>query len=131
MIVSNVHINSFRSIRDLSFPVDQKITVLIGPNESGKTNILKAIESFRSDMPLTVEQTCQYSEFYQLGKPPEIGIEFNALTKDEKARLGGLYDGFRDIESFILIREGPKPSDYKIQTEDKVFALGNGKPLFD
>ena len=131
MIVSNVHINSFRSIRELSFPVDPKITVLIGPNESGKTNILKAIQSFRSEIPLTFEQTCQYSEFYQLGKPPEIGIEFNMLIKEEKARLGSLYEGFRDIDTFILVREGPKISDYKIQTGDKVFSLGNGKPLFD
>jgi predicted ATPase len=131
MIISNVHVNSFKSIRELSFPVDPKITVLIGPNESGKTNILKSIESFRSDMPLTVEQTCQYSEFYQLGKPPEIGMEFNTLTKEEKTRLAGLYEGFRDIESFILVREGPKVSDFKIQTGDKVFSLGNGKPLFE
>jgi predicted ATPase len=131
MIVSNVHINSFKSIRELSFPLDSKITVLIGPNESGKTNILKAFLSFRTDMPLTQEQTCQYSEHYQLGKPPEIGLEFNALTMDEKTRLGGMYEGFRDIESFMLVREGPKISDYKIQTGDKVFSLGNGKPLFD
>jgi predicted ATPase len=131
MIVSNVHINSFRSIRELSFPLDPKITVLIGPNESGKTNILKAFLAFRNDMPLTLEQTCQYSEHYQLGKPPEIGLEFNTLTKDEKTKLGGLYEGFRDIESFTLVREGPKVSDYKIQTGDKVFSLGNGKPLFD
>jgi predicted ATPase len=131
MIVSNVHINSFRSIRELSFPLDPKITVLIGPNESGKTNILKAFLAFRNDMPLTLEQTCQYSEHYQLGKPPEIGLEFNTLTKEEKTKLGALYEGFRDIESFTLVREGPKISDYKIQTGDKVFSLGNGKPLFD
>jgi predicted ATPase len=131
MIVSNVHINSFRSIRELSFPLDPKITVLIGPNESGKTNILKAFLAFRNDMPLTLEQTCQYSERYQLGKPPEIGLEFNSLTKEEKTKLGALYEGFRDIESFTLVREGPKISDYKIQTGDKVFSLGNGKPLFD
>jgi predicted ATPase len=131
MIVSNVHINSFRSIRELSFPLDPKITVLIGPNESGKTNILKAFLAFRNDMPLSLEQTCQYSERYQLGKPPEIGLEFNSLTKEEKTKLGALYEGFRDIESFTLVREGPKVSDYKIQTGDKVFSLGNGKPLFD
>jgi len=107
------------------------VTVLIGPNESGKTNILKAIEAFRTEVPLTLEQTCQYSEFYQLGKPPLISLEFTHFTKEEKAKLAGLYEGFRDIESFILTREGPKPSDYKIQANDKVFSLGNGKPLLD
>lgn len=131
MLVSKVFINAFRSIRELSFPVDPQVTVLIGPNESGKTNILKAIEAFRGDVALTLEHTCQYSEFYQLGKTPQISLEFTHFSKEEKTKLAGLYEGFRDIESFILTREGPKPSDYKIQANDKVFSLGNGKPLLD
>ena len=52
MIVSKVHIKAFKSIRELVLPLDRKVTVLIGPNESGKTNILKAIESFNSDVKL-------------------------------------------------------------------------------
>ena len=46
MIISNIHINGFKSIRQMTLPLDPHITVLIGPNESGKTNILKAVEYF-------------------------------------------------------------------------------------
>ena len=45
MIISNLFVRAFKSIFEMSFPVDPLITILIGPNENGKTNILKAIES--------------------------------------------------------------------------------------
>lgn len=129
MIVSKVHIKAFKSIRELVLPLDRKVTVLIGPNESGKTNILKAVESFNSDVKLTNEFTCQYSDFYTEGKPPVVGLEFVDISKEERLQLIKMYDGFRSIDSFILFREGPDPTDYKIQTDDKLLAIGNVKPL--
>lgn len=131
MIISNVHIRAFKSIRQLSIPLDPKITVLIGPNESGKTNVLKAIENVRSDLPLNIDQTCQYSDFYQAGKPPQIAFEVTNFSKEEQAKLIKMYEGFRSIDSFILRREGPRITDYKIQTNDKILTIGNVKPLFE
>ena len=131
MIVSKVYINSFKSIRKMTLPLSPKITVLIGPNESGKTNILKAIEYIRPDMPLSNEQTCQYSELYQASKPPQIAIELTNFTREEQAKLAKVYEGFRSVDSFILKREGPKLSDYKIQLNDKTLAIGNVKSLFE
>jgi len=72
MIISSAQITAFKSIQKLEVPLDQKITVLIGPNESGKTNILKAIEYFRPDMDLSADLTCQFSSFYDDSKPPQI-----------------------------------------------------------
>ena len=131
MIISKIHIYAFRSICEMILPLAPKITVLIGPNESGKTNILKAIDFFRPDLSLTNEFTCQYSEFYQQGKPPQIGLELTQFTREEQNKLTKIYEGFRNVESFILKREGPRLSDYKIQTDDKILAIGNVKPLFD
>jgi predicted ATPase len=131
MIVSQIHINSFKSIRQMTLPLDPKITVLIGPNESGKTNILRALESSRPDVPLTEEQTCQFSEFYNSGKTPQIGLEITSLTREEKTKLINLYEGFRNIDSFIITREGSKASDYTIQAGDKMLTLGNGKAIFE
>ena len=131
MIVSNIHINGYKSINKMSLPLDPKITVLIGPNESGKTNILKSIEHFKPDLSLNTDLTCQYSELYQNAKPPQVGFEFTNFTRDDRAKLIKIYEGFRSIDSFILKREGPRLTDYKIQTNDKVLAIGNVKPLFD
>lgn len=131
MVIKSISINGYKSIRKLEVPLDSKITVMIGPNESGKTNILKAIEHFRPDLPLSVDQTCQYSDLYTNGKSPQISLEFSQFSREEKASLVKIYEGFRNIDTFILKREGPRITDYKIQTNDKILAIGNVKPLFD
>ena len=131
MVISKVHINSFKSIHKMTLPLSPKITVLIGPNESGKTNILKTIEYIRPDLSLSNEQTCQYSELYQTSKPPQIAIELTNLTREEQTKLSKVYEGFRSTDYFILKRGGPKLSDYKIQINDKTLAIGNVKSLFE
>jgi predicted ATP-dependent endonuclease of OLD family len=130
MIISRVIIEAYKSIRTLELPLDPKITVLIGPNESGKTNILKAVESVKPDINITHEDICQFSEFYESRKQPLISLEFSHFTRDEKIKLSKVYDGFKGLDSFIIRREGPKVTDYKIQTADKNLSLGNVKPLF-
>ena len=77
MLISNVFIHAFKSIRKLTLPLDKQITVLIGPNESGKSNILKAIESFNPELPLHKDLTCQYSEFYLEDKWVKATPAFN------------------------------------------------------
>jgi len=81
MIISSVYINAFKSIQDLQIPLDEKTTVLIGPNESGKTNILKAIETFRPDKTLSHDHTCQYSDSYSTGKYPLLGLEITGFSE--------------------------------------------------
>ena len=47
MIIKKVRIRNFRSIIDTGeITLDEKITFLLGKNEQGKTNFLKALESF-------------------------------------------------------------------------------------
>jgi predicted ATPase len=130
MIIDKVHVKAFKSIQQIILPLDPKITVLIGPNESGKTNVLKSIEAFRPDMPLNTDHTCQYSAFYEDSKPPLIGLELVNFTKDERDKLSKVYEGFSSIQSFILRKEGSEFTDYKIQANDKTFSIENIKPLF-
>ena len=131
MLISNIEIIAFKSIRKLMLPLDPKITVLIGPNESGKTNILKAIEYFRPDLIMDKDLTCQYSSFYNSDKAPHISFKLSNFTREEKTKLIKIFDGFRSVDSFILKRDGPKITDYKIQTNDKILSIGNMKPILD
>ena len=49
-IIKAIHVKNFRSIKDTKkIEINNKITVLAGKNESGKTNILKAIQAFYDD----------------------------------------------------------------------------------
>lgn len=62
MRVQKVQVKNFLSIKDCGqVRIDEKITVLIGKNESGKTNFLKALESFNGDYQYTDEDLCNYS----------------------------------------------------------------------
>ena len=74
MIISKIEIRAFKSIYELTLPLDPHINVLIGANESGKSNILKAIEAFRDKVALDSSFTCQYSNHYYLAKAPELAL---------------------------------------------------------
>ena len=74
MLISKAHIKAFRSIFEFTIPIEPKITLMIGPNESGKTNLLRSLEAFKPGFPFTNNHTCQYSDYYYQGKCPEITL---------------------------------------------------------
>ena len=114
MIIHKAYIKAFKSVYELTLPFQAKINVLIGANESGKTNILKAIESFRKDVVLDNSLACQYSTHYHLGKPPEVTLEFSGLTKENRRALMQVSDIFKEIENFQIRRDGPDINDYHL-----------------
>ncbi|RPI00558.1 MAG: hypothetical protein EHM72_08870 [Calditrichaeota bacterium] len=119
MVVKSVYVRAFKSIYEISLSFNPKINVLIGANESGKTNILKAVESFRPDIPFDSSLTCQYSNSYYMGKCPEITVEFSGLTKENRNKLVHISDVFKDLESFNLRRDAPEISDYHLIVGDR------------
>ena len=63
MRIKKFHIKNYRSILDSGEVIlDSKITTLIGKNESGKTCILKALESFNGDYKYVKDDLCLHSE---------------------------------------------------------------------
>lgn len=78
MKLKKFEINDFRSIRNTKCEVSPKITILAGKNESGKTNIIEALEITQNNE--------KYSEF---DKPfgltdtePKVILTFNLEEKD-------------------------------------------------
>ena len=43
MYISNIHIQNYRGFQDLSVDFKDGINILIGPNNSGKSNLLRAL----------------------------------------------------------------------------------------
>jgi predicted ATP-dependent endonuclease of OLD family len=114
MTISNVFIRAFKSIYELTLPFDPKISVLIGPNESGKTNILKALSAFNKDAEFDNSLTCQYSDFYYQKKPPELILEFFNITKENRIKLVQISEEFKTTESFFIKKTGADIADYKV-----------------
>ncbi|NOZ62612.1 MAG: ATP-binding protein [Calditrichaeota bacterium] len=118
MTLSNAYIRAFKSIFDLTIPYDPRITVLIGPNESGKTNILKSLVAFNFDAPFDNTMTCQYSEYYYQKKCPEIVLEFSNLTKENRMKLIQHSEAFKSAENFSVKKDGPEITDYTVYIDD-------------
>lgn len=129
MTIANVFIRAFKSILELTIPIDPRITVLIGPNESGKTNILKALASFSPDAFYDHSLTCQYSEFYNQGKCPIIVVEFGDISKENQAELIHISEAFKDSETFCVSKEGAEITDYKLFIGDTEVPVADMKSL--
>jgi len=118
MIISNVFVRAYKSIFEMNLPIDPRITILIGPNGSGKTNLLRALEAFKIDSPFNNSLTCQYSEHYYQKKCPEIAFEFSKISKENRRKLLSVSDVFKNVNSFYIKRFGREPSDYSVFIDD-------------
>ena len=72
-------------------PIDPKITTVVGENESGKTQLLTAIEKGICGKGIEREDFCRYSQFFAVEqgkmKWPDFGFEWAGLSPDEKKQL--------------------------------------------
>lgn len=123
MIISRVFVRAYKSIFELAFPLDAKITSLVGANESGKTNILKALHSFSPGSPFDSSLTCQYSDYYYQGKCPEVALEFSQISKENRRNLLRFNDAFKDSETILVKKEGPSLDDYHVFVGESEIAL--------
>ncbi|WP_026922895.1 ATP-dependent nuclease [Glycomyces arizonensis] len=83
MRLSAVHIRNFRCIQDLEIHFD-KVTVLIGPNDAGKSTVLRAIDWCLNGSPgdLSNEDVCRYTK----EDDPAISVELRFADLDEQDR---------------------------------------------
>lgn len=70
--------------------LEQAITTVVGANESGKTQLISAIQCLLGDAPVRPKDFCRYSSFFgvrhSLGVP-EFGGKFSNLSDVEQAAL--------------------------------------------
>lgn len=88
MKLTKVTITGFRSIREtLSLDVDERITILIGANDQGKTNLLEAIRAFNDDRSIKEED-----KNWDLESSASANIEYSfALDDAEFEQLRSKY----------------------------------------
>lgn len=112
MRIKKVLIKNFRSINcSEEVSLDKKITVLIGRNEYGKTNFLKALESFDRDYKYTDEDLCTYctaKEQLEAGGLEQLDIPiitiWFTLESEDKTKLGEVHKKLAQLEELKVTK---------------------------
>jgi predicted ATP-dependent endonuclease of OLD family len=114
MRISRFHIKNYKSLlASGNTDLDLGITVLTGKNESGKTCILKALESFRTDYRYGEDDLCLYSEARErihLGE-----------TKGDDIEIIKVWFDLEDEDRDRLVTIEPKSEDANTLVATKYF----------
>ena len=137
MIIEKFYIKNYRSILDSGeVNLDSKIAILIGKNESGKTCILKALESFEVDYEYAEDDLCLHSEVKEKvdlgatkGDVVIMRIWFE-IEAEDKGKLKEIHPQLTKIKTLIITKyfdnlyqvESPEISleDLKINTGKEI-----------
>lgn len=103
MRLTEVSIDSYRTIStEQHLVTDPCITTLIGSNESGKTNILQAINCIDPTLPLQREDISKCNrERCSQKKLPCLHFTFD-ISEDESKHLAEISPEFIEAHQFIL-----------------------------
>lgn len=117
MYISSIEISNFRSFENLIVNFQDGLNVLIGHNNSGKTNLLQALSLIfdnRASKQLSIDDFHKYIDLEELKKnPPKISITVS-LSQSDKEELG---DELVTVSTWLT--ELKKP--YKAQIQYQFF----------
>ena len=102
--------------------LEPDITTVVGANESGKSQILKAIEIALTGKGVTRTDFCRYSRFFlvdNVRRLPDFGATFSELSADQAAQLASICKRGQEspITTFTLIRDGRGRSTIYVRDE--------------
>ncbi|WP_186033250.1 ATP-dependent endonuclease [Burkholderia gladioli] len=85
MKIQSVRIKNFRTLKDVAIPFDS-VTTLIGPNGTGKSTVLRALDWFFNGKPGSLtERDCSFGA---TDEDIEVQVTFDDLTEKDRAELG-------------------------------------------
>ena len=85
MKIQSVRIKNFRTLEDVTIPFDS-VTTFIGPNGTGKSTVLRALDWFFNGKPGSLtEKDCSFGE---IDEDIEVQVTFADLTENDRNELG-------------------------------------------
>jgi len=103
MKMKKIEIRNYRSLRNVTiYPKD--ILALVGRNNSGKSNVIKALELFFEGTIKLVNDECFYN--YKTEEPIEIFVTFEQLSDWEREQFKPWMDGDKLIVGREIRKEG-------------------------
>ncbi len=100
MLLITVKVENYLSIKgECEFPADSKVTVLLGANDHGKSNLLRTLEHLNFDRPLTAEDQNWDSD--------GVKLTFSFLLNDSEVRaIQGVLEELKEELSSALVEQG-------------------------
>lgn len=94
--------------------LEPDITTIVGGNESGKSQLLRAIEAALTGKGFDRSDFCRYSPFFSVDKTvikPEFGASFRAISREEVSVIKSMCDikDAQDVERVALFRMNQSP----------------------
>lgn len=105
MEISNIKIKNYRNFKDNEIEFNSKVNVIIGHNNAGKTNLIKALQLVLDrgiNKKPTVDDFCKSNKDYT--KPPRIEIAIQICESEGENEK----DGDSDTVFNWLLKENPK-----------------------
>lgn len=125
MIIKKVKLENFKSINDSEeVGIDEKITVVIGKNEQGKTNFLRGLESFSGEYRYKQDDLCSYSKKKRLEAEqiPIATVWFKVNGKD-RSFLKEIHEGLAKVERLRITKYFD--NHYDVEIEKPKLKIGN------
>ncbi len=112
----------------VTMDIDSTLTCVVGANESGKSQLLDAIECALGMRLPTPADFCRYSSYFTVSEEmrlPEFGLHFESLTDEESSKIIGILDREEAgrIDSFRVFRT--HPNEVILFLEGKAYPVGN------
>ena len=85
MRIRRLEIRNFRSLRDVTI-CPEDVLALVGGNNSGKSNVIKALELFFGPTTRLVDE--EWFHYHDTSQPIEIVVTFEGLTAWEQEQFG-------------------------------------------
>ncbi|MCO8455748.1 AAA family ATPase [Burkholderia multivorans] len=85
MKIQSIRVKNFRTLKDVAIPFDS-VTTLIGPNGTGKSTVLRALDWFFNGKPGSLsERDCSFGA---TDEDIEVQVTFDDLTEKDRGELG-------------------------------------------
>lgn len=97
----------------IEIPIHDRITTVVGANESGKSHLLDAIEKAISGQGFRHQDLCRYCNFFNVEKGndfwPHLGVGWTNITKEDVTKIRQEVDNNapEHFDCFLMFREGP------------------------
>jgi putative ATP-dependent endonuclease of the OLD family len=119
MKIKKIRLHNFRSISELEFDL-YDYSILIGPNNSGKSNILDAIRVFYDDLKFTIDDFPKYNVL-----DDESWIEITYVLSDDEYQ--NIKDEYKNNAKQLQLRKFLKSSKHVKSNQSNIYSINSGK----